>query len=153
MPPDEITFRRAGLDDVSAIRRVTCEAYQKWCEILGRKPKPMTADYEYAVRHHLIDLALLQGNVVGLVEMIISDDSLLIENLAVLPSHQGRGLGKLLVRRAEDTALGLGVTRITLYTNKLFQSNLQFYQRLCYCYDREEAFRGGHVVHLSKSVA
>jgi GNAT superfamily N-acetyltransferase len=147
-----VEFRRAGPDDASAVRQLTREAYQQWCELLGREPKPMTADYEYAVRHHLIDLALIQRNIAGLVEMIDKDDSLLVENLAVHPAHRGQGVGALLMRRAEETAQDLGLPTLTLYTNKLFTSNLQFYSRLGYRFDREEPFKGGYVVHLSKPV-
>jgi len=146
-------FRRAGPEDAARVRELTRKAYAKWCEILGREPLPMTADYDHAVRHHVIDLALTDGRLVGLVEMIPREDDLLIENVCVDPGEQGGGLGRLLVVHAEEEALRRGHGLIRLYTNKLFAANLRFYTKLGYEIEREEPFKGGTVVHFRKSLA
>src|SRR5688572_3729774 len=100
LPP--IEFRRAGPDDAACVRDLTRRAYMKWCAVIGREPMPMTADYEHAVRHHVIDLAFVDDELVGLVEMIPRDDDLLIENVCVDPDRQGGGLGRRLVAHAEE---------------------------------------------------
>jgi tRNA-binding protein len=41
---------------------------------------------------------------------------------------------------------------VRLYTNKLFVENVQLYLRRGYQIDREEAFTGGIVVHMSKQI-
>jgi GNAT superfamily N-acetyltransferase len=128
------------------------EAYAKWVPIIGREPKPMTADYAAAVRHHRIDLLHLDGRLAALIEMIPGPDHLLIENVAVAPAYQGRGLGRWLLAHAEALAASLGHAEIRLYTNGLFAENLRLYRRLGYRIDREEAFPGGIVVHMSKPV-
>ena len=63
------------------------------------------------------------------------------------PAFQGRGLGRKLLTHAEQVAALLGLTVI-----KLFTENLRLYQKLGYGIDREEEFRGGLVVHMSKPV-
>lgn len=146
-------FRRAGPGDEAAIQDLTHRAYQKWVPVIGRKPKPMTADYAVAVRDHEIELLLdARGVVVGLVQVIPAADHLLIENLAVDPEAQGLGYGKQLVARVEAAARERGLGIVRLYTNKFFAANVAFYQRLGYATDREEEFRGGVIVHMSKSV-
>jgi N-acetylglutamate synthase-like GNAT family acetyltransferase len=148
-----LTFRRANPDDAAQILEITRESYQKWCAILGREPMPMTADYHHAVRHHVIELAFEDGRMLGLAETIPCEKSLLIKNLAVRPAAQGRGLGKLLLKRVEDIARELELRNVTLYTNKLFQVNIDYYSRRGYVFDREEKISDGWVVHMSKSFA
>lgn len=145
-------FRRACAEDAAKVRDLTRKAYAKWCEIIGREPLPMTADYDQAVRHHLIDLAYIDGRLVGLVEMIPRAHDLLIENVCVDPAEQGSGLGRQLVARAEDETRRLGHDVIRLYTNKLFAANLSFYGGLGYEVEREEPFKGGTMVHFRKSL-
>ena len=79
-------------------------------------------------------------------------DHLLIENLAVLPACQGLGLGRRLMAHAEKLAASLGFAEIRLYTNKLFAGNIAFYGSLGYRVYREEEFRGGVAVHMSKAL-
>lgn len=112
----------------------------------------MTADYAEAVKNHRIDLLYLDGKLAALIEMIPKADYLLIENVAVSPAFQGRGLGRKLMAHAEQIAASLGHSEIKLYTNKLFAENVQLYQKLGYGIDREEEFRGGFRVHMSKPV-
>ena len=146
------TIRRAGLDDVAAVRDLTRAAYAKWVPVIGREPKPMAADYERAVRAHLIELMYVGGELVALIEMIPEADHLLIENIAVAPAAQGRGYGPALVAHAEILAGELGFSEVRLYTNPRFAGNVALYARLGYRVDREEVFLAGTVVHMSKRI-
>lgn len=148
-----IEYRRAGPEDAAMVRDLTRKAYAKWCDLIGREPKPMTADYDHAVRHHVIDLAFIHGELVGLVEMIPREDDLLIENVCVDPNEQGGGFGKRLVAHAEDETRRRGHEVIRLYTNKLFAANLRFYTGLGYEIEREEPFMGGTTVYFRKALA
>jgi GNAT superfamily N-acetyltransferase len=147
-----IEFRRAGPEDASAVRNLTRKAYAKWCAVIGREPLPMTADYDHAVRHHVIDLAFTGDRMVGLVEMIPRVDDLLIENVCVDPDEQGSGIGRRLVEHAEGETLRRGHKMIRLYTNKLFAANLRFYELQGYEIEHEEPFKGGTMVHFRKSL-
>jgi GNAT superfamily N-acetyltransferase len=145
-----LELRRAVAADAPVVRDLTREAYAKWVPMIGREPKPMVADYAEAVRHHLIDMLYLDGALAGLIETIPAADHLLIENVAVAPAFQGRGLGQHLLAHAEQLAVSLGHHEIRLYTNKLFAANVTFYRKRGYRLDREEAFNGGVMVHMSK---
>ena len=153
MIPKAMELRRAGPQDADRVRELTRKAYAKWCDVLGREPLPMTADYDHAVRHHVIDLAFIQSRLVGLVEMIPRRNDLLIENVCIDPALQGAGLGRSLIAHAEDETRRLGHGVIRLYTNKLFAANLHFYESLGYEIEREEPFKGGTMVHFSKILA
>jgi ribosomal protein S18 acetylase RimI-like enzyme len=147
-----ISLRPAVAADASAIRDLTRDAYARWIPVIGREPKPMMADYAAAVRNHRIDLLHVDADLAALIEMIPETDHLLIENVAVSPRFQRRGLGRKLMAHAERVAGSLGYAEIKLYTNKLFAANLLLYAQLGYRVDREEAFSGGRVVHMSKPV-
>lgn len=63
-------IRRATAADAGVVHALTRAAYAKWVPVIGREPKPMGADYDVAVRDHLIDLLCVGGEVVAFVEMI-----------------------------------------------------------------------------------
>lgn len=149
---ETVSLRRATPEDADAVRSLTREAYAKWVPVIGREPLPMTADYAEAVQRHRIDLLYLDGKLGALIEVIPRLDHLLIENVAVAPAFQGRGLGRMLMAHAEDIAASLGFSELRLYTNKAFARNVEWYRGLGYRVDREEAFKGGITVHMSKWV-
>jgi ribosomal protein S18 acetylase RimI-like enzyme len=145
-------LRQATASDVADIRKLTREAYAKWVPLIGREPKPMTADYAEAVRTHRIDLLHVAGALAALIETIAEADHLLVENVAVSPAFQGRGLGRKLMAHAEQIAASLGHGEIRLYTNKLFAQNIELYRKLGYRVDREEVLTIGVAVHMSRPV-
>jgi ribosomal protein S18 acetylase RimI-like enzyme len=147
-----VELRRAVAADADVVRALTRDAYAKWVPLIGREPKPMSADYETAIKNHRIDLLYLGGILAGLIETIPGADHLLIENVAVSPAFQGRGLGRRLMAHAEDLAASEGRAEVRLYTNKKFAENLRLYETLGYRLDREEPFSGGIIVHMSKRV-
>ncbi|MEA2854573.1 MAG: hypothetical protein QOE02_4594 [Rhodospirillaceae bacterium] len=145
-------LRRAVASDAPAIRALTREAYAKWVPLIGREPKPMTADYAEAVRRHRIDLLHLDGVLAALIETIAEADHLLIENVAVSPAFQGRGFSRKLMAHAEQIAVSSGFGEIRLYTNKLFTQNIELYRNLGYRIDREEVLTIGVADHMSKPI-
>jgi GNAT superfamily N-acetyltransferase len=149
---NRVTLRLATPDDAGAIRNLTRAAYAKWVPLIGREPKPMTADYEQAVRTHRFDLLMVEGKLAALVETVSHADHLMIENVAVEPALQGRGFGATLIAHAEQLAAVSGLRQVRLYTNQRFIENVTLYVKLGYRVDREEAIPGGVAVHMSKDV-
>jgi ribosomal protein S18 acetylase RimI-like enzyme len=146
-------MRRAAAADAAAVRALTRQAYAKWVPVIGREPKPMGADYDLAVQEHRIDLAYCDGELAGLIEMIAEADHLLIENVAVAPGFQKRGIGRHLMAHAEEVAWSLDYPQMRLYTNKLFAENVELYRRLGYRIDREALTERGTAVYMSKELA
>ena len=145
-------IRRAAEADAGAIRDLTRQAYAKWVPLIGREPKPMTANYDDAVAQHRFDLLYVDGTLAALIETIREADYLLVENVAVSPSFQGRGLGRRLMAHAEVLARELGFATIRLYTNQRFAENIALYRGLGYRVDREEVLPVGTVTHMSKAL-
>jgi GNAT superfamily N-acetyltransferase len=149
---EALQLRRAGPADAAAVRALTRQAYAKWVPLIGREPKPMQADYIAAVANHRIDLAHVGEQLVGLIETIAETDHLLIENVAVSPAFQGRGIGRSLMAHAEQLAAAMGYGLVRLYTNQRFAENVALYLKLGWRVDREEVVAVGTVVHMSKAV-
>ena len=147
------TLRRATSADAGTVRDITRAAYAKWVPVIGREPKPMTADYDKAVADHIIDLLEEAGQPIALIEMIPAPDHLLIENIAVLPERHNAGLGGILLDRADTIARSLGLTELRLYTNGKFTANIDFYARRGFeVFLREVHPSLGEAVHMKRPV-
>jgi len=150
MTDNSIRFRPAEPADAAAIRDIVRSAYAKWVPVIGREPLPMRADYGKAVAEHPFELAVVESRIVGMIETTLADDHLWIENVCVAPQAQGRGIGRLLLERAEQQALEAGRPELRLLTNGAFEANVLLYKKHGYTIDREEPFMGGMTVYMSK---
>ncbi|WP_192182680.1 GNAT family N-acetyltransferase [Mesorhizobium amorphae] len=148
-----IQFRSAEPADAATIRDIVRAAYARWVPVIGREPLPMRADYDKAVREHQFDLAVENGEIVGLIETMRHDDHIWIENVAVAPKAQGRGIGRLLLDGAERRAVEAGCPKLRLLTNGAFEANVLLYRKHGYTVDREEEFMNGITVYMSKALA
>jgi GNAT superfamily N-acetyltransferase len=138
-------IRQASADDLAVIRAIVLEAYTPYVAVIGREPAPMTADYAALVAAGHAWMAEGEGGVVdGVAVFFRRDDHLFLENVAVRDAARGRGLGRRLIAFAEDTARGLGLRAVRLYTNEKMTANLALYPRLGYreiARRTEEGFR------------
>ena len=149
----DVTMRTARPADAAAIRVLVRAAYAKWVPIIGREPRPMQADYDAAIRDHRFDLVEETGQLIALIETQARPDHFWIENLAVLPEAQGRGLGKQLLAHAEALARAAGLTELRLLTNGRMAANRVLYGSLGYVETLEEPFMESSVVYMSKRLA
>ncbi|TIT98411.1 MAG: GNAT family N-acetyltransferase [Mesorhizobium sp.] len=136
-----------------AVKAIVQAAYAKWVPVIGREPLPMRADYDKALGEHQFELAVENGRIVGLIETMAHDDHIWIENVAVAPEAQGRGIGRKLLDSAERKAVEAGRTELRLLTNGAFEANVLLYRKHGYTIDREEPFMNGTTVYMSKRLA
>lgn len=147
-----MNLRRARSDDVTAISELVSKAYGKYVERIGRKPKPMTADYRLAVAEHQLWVFEFQGEVGAVIELVPCTGYLLIENVAVDPKRQGAGVGKALLGFAETEALRQGFPEVRLYTNARFAENLVIYGKIGYRETHREQIGATEAVHMAKDL-
>ncbi|RYE45820.1 MAG: GNAT family N-acetyltransferase [Hyphomicrobiales bacterium] len=147
-PPVDI--RMAEPHEAGATTAIVMAAYAKWVPLIGREPIPMRVDYEKAVLEHRFDLAVENGVILGLIETVPHPDHLWIDNVAVAPAAQGRGIGRMLLAFTEERAIAAGHPELRLVTNGAFESNIALYTRLGFAVDRIEDFRNGKVVYMRK---
>ena len=146
-------IRRAGLGDVDAFRAIAAAAYGKYVSRMGRDPAPMTADYAEAIRSRQAWAAIEDGRIAGFAVLAARPGYLLLENVAVLPTAQNRGIGTRLLGLAEEHARSLGLSEIRLYTNEAMTENLAYYARRGYVETRRAEQEGFHRVFFRKLIA
>jgi GNAT superfamily N-acetyltransferase len=113
----------------------------------------MTADYTAAVRRGQAWMVAVDGEVAGFIILIPRPGYLLLENVAVLPAAQGRGIGARLLALAEDRARALHVPEIRLYTNAAMTENLAYYPRAAWSTLRAGRLPEGYRSHERGAVA
>ena len=84
----------------------------------------MLNDYSEVIRQHQTFVAEQNGQVIGVVVLIQRDAGMLLDNIAVHPDHQGRGLGRRLVEFAESETRKQGYSHLALYTRERMQANV-----------------------------
>ena len=127
-----MSIRPADASDLEAIHAVVRGAYAPFVPRIGREPAPMNADYAGLIARREVWVATDSDGVIGVLVLRPQPDSLLLENVAVAPACQGRGIGRALIAFAEKHARELGLGEMTLYTNERMTENLHFYPRLGY---------------------
>jgi GNAT superfamily N-acetyltransferase len=151
---NDVKLRRALAADAPAVRVCVLHAYARYEGRLPRQPKPVLADYDVVIRD--TDTWLLEdidGACVGVLVLVAQADHLLLENVAVEPSWQGRGLGKRLLALAEQEARRLGLDEVRLYTNALMTENRALYARNGYQDYAHRHIDGRDTVFMRKHLA
>jgi ribosomal protein S18 acetylase RimI-like enzyme len=113
----------------------------------------MSADYARLVAEGRVRVAVQSGEVAGLLVLLPRADHLLLDNVAVHPRWQGRGLGRLLLEEAEAVARAGGHAVLRLYTNEVMAENLALYRRLGYRETHRAEEDGFRRVHMAKDLA
>lgn len=133
-----MNVRPADAADVPALTRIVVAAYGKYLARMGKPPGPMLDDYPSHVRAHAVWVIEYDGTIAGLIVLIPKEDHLLLDNIAVDPALQGRGIGKALMDFAEQEARRRGYRALKLYTHEKMTENLAMYPALGW----EESGRG-----------
>ena len=136
------TLRRAEAADVPTVATLVHAAYGHYVERIGFLPRPMSEEYGQVIRSRQVTVAESHGTIVGLIVLDIDDEGFLIDNVAVDPSHQGKGVGKALLEFAEAEARRAGFDSIHLYTHEKMTENIALYSRIGYVEDRSTFPRG-----------
>ena len=150
---DPATPRLAGDEDAPAITTLVRAAYEHYEPLIGRTPLPMLTDYAAAVREHAVWVLEDSDRIVGVLQLDLRDDDLWIENVAVAPDQQGQGLGRQLLRHAEDEARRQGRREIGLLTNERYVANIAMYTRYGYRETHRRPHLGTDLVYFRKTLA
>jgi GNAT superfamily N-acetyltransferase len=146
-----MNLQKATPTDVPTIAALTDAAYEKYIPRIGRKPQPMTADYNAMLGTHEI-WVLREPDILGFLVLQKEESILFIYSTVVSPAHQGKGSGKQLLLWTEEYALENGCDTIRLYTNEKMLENIGIYLNFGYTETHREDMKGFQVVHMAKSV-
>jgi GNAT superfamily N-acetyltransferase len=124
-------IRGAQPVDRAAVERIVRDAYGIYVERIGKPPGPMLDDYAALIADGVVSvLEDADGTIAAIIVVLPKPDHLLLDNIAVRPDRQGRGLGRRLIAFAEDEARRLGHAELRLYTHQKMTENIALYARL-----------------------
>ena len=93
------------------------------------------------------------GTVAGVMVLEQTADGFLLDNIAVAPDRQGKGLGRVLLEFAEAEAMRHGWNEIRLYTHVLMTENIALYRRVGYVETARVTEKGFDRVYMMKTLA
>ncbi len=144
-------IRLAESADQTAVEAIVKAAYDPWVPVIGVEPLPMVADYARLIAQGRVHV-LENGEPDAVIVLVAEPDALLVENVAVRPDRQGRGLGRRLMAFAEFRARSLGLPALRLCTNEKMISNIGLYESLGYRETGRDVVDGARTVHMRKDL-
>jgi precorrin-4/cobalt-precorrin-4 C11-methyltransferase len=132
-------IRPARADDAGAVTALVRSAYGHYVDRIGRDPAPMLDDYPALIARGDVWVSDDETAILGVLVLHDADDHLLLENIAVAPAVQGRGLGSDLLAFVDAQARARGYREVRLYTHVTMAENIAYYPRHGYV----ETHRGG----------
>ena len=141
-------LRRATAADLPAIKAIIIAAYAKYLTRMDKRPASMFRDYGPSVEDGTTWVA--GSPVMAVITLYPREGHLLVENIAIHPGAQGRGLGRALMEFAEQEAARSGFTRMALVTHEAMTENQAIYGRLGYTEVDRRAEDGYRRIYMEK---
>ena len=147
-PPD---LRRAVASDLPAIKALIGAAYARYLARMDKPPAPLSRDYGPSVEDGTTWVA--GSPITAVLTLYPRADHLYVENIAVDPNAQGRGLGRALMDFAEREAVNRGLHRMALVTHEAMTENQAIYARLGYVEIERRTEDGYRRIYLEKRLS
>jgi ribosomal protein S18 acetylase RimI-like enzyme len=145
--------RHARPDEAGAVAALVEAAFARHVAAVGRRPAPMDDDPAARIaagEQYVSDGE--DGDLASSIVLVDAGDHLVVNNVAVAPACQGRGLGRALLAFAEDEARRRGFSEVRLHTNAAMADNIVMYPKLGYTEVGRETQRGFHRVLFVKAL-
>ncbi|TDT45982.1 GNAT family N-acetyltransferase [Fonticella tunisiensis] len=117
-----LEVRRAKLEDISEIQRITKEAFKQYREYAGGDSKIAAMEETYEdikrdIETKEVFVALLNGIPVGSVRIeVFPDKTAYLSRFGVRPDYQNNGVGKALLDVVDTAMKEMGIKKIYLHT-------------------------------------
>ena len=145
-------IRPARPEDQVAIERIVHSVY---LDRIGKEPGPMRENYWNRIAEGAVSVleAEESGKIVALIVLLPATDYLLLDNVAVDPLMQHRGIGRQLIEFAEAEGRRLGFAELRLYTHEKMSENIALYRRLGFIETGRGRQDGYDRVFMRKAIA
>jgi len=145
-------IRKADRGEADILRSLVRRAYAIYVPRIGKEPGPMLDDYAARTAEGSAYVLECADNVCGVLVLLDFPGYLLLDNIAVDPSRQGQGLGRILMDFAEEEAQRRSYSEIRLYTHERMTENIVLYARLGYVETHRVTEKGYARVYMSKRI-
>ena len=151
---DLVVIRDGVAADGAALGRLCTRAYTPYVSVMGCRPGPMLADYDAHLRDDKVLVAEdADGrNLIGYAIILHDGTDYWLDNIAVDPRAQGRGVGGRLITAVEDW-LRPRCGRYRLYTNVRMTANIAWYRSLGFAETGRRRVDGFDRVYFEKPLA
>jgi ribosomal protein S18 acetylase RimI-like enzyme len=148
------TIRPALPDDAGAVTALVRAAYAHYVPRIGYEPQPMKDDYAALIAAGRVSVLERDGELLGVLVLIVEPGILYLDNIAVAPAAKGMGLGRVLLDHAEAEARRRGFGAIRLLTNEKMTENQAIYAARGYRETHRETLADGRrAVFMRKDLA
>ena len=146
-------IRPACPDEADTLQQIVQAAYTHYIERMGKPSGPMLDDYAKRVADGQAWVLEIDGTIAGLI--VLEDDpqgALMLDNIAVAPSAQGKGIGRRLLALTEAEARRRGYQQVRLYTHVTMVENIALYTRIGFRETGRVSEKGFDRVYMTKSL-
>ena len=148
----ETLIRAAQPSDAQAVKACVEAAYRHYIARMGKPPGPMLDDYSKVIEQHGATVVEQDRKIVGVLVLIKTETGMLLDNVAVHPEQQGKGLGRRLIELAESETQGQGYSQLDLYTHQCMTENIKMYKAMGYVETERKNVRGYDRVYMRKNL-
>lgn len=140
--------RRASEHDAEAIRQITAEAFEKYCELAGLDTiaalNETIEDIHRDIEEKIVLVAYIDNEVVGSVRVGINEETMeaYLSRFGVSTKYQNLGIGKALMNMVDITMRHNKVKKICLHTASKVFSLVRFYYGRGFYIDSTSKDRG-----------
>jgi len=128
--PEPLVIKSASTANLETIQDIAGRAYSVYLPFMDCPPAPMVADF---ARHLAEDTVFVAedaqapGRILGYAILIKSENRWLLDNIAVDPEVQRRGVGSALIAHCEGVLRTRQAKAYEIYTNVIMTKNIEWY--------------------------
>lgn len=112
----------------------------------------MRADFDRHFERGELFLVADDRENAGYVVWWMASDHLFVDNIAIMPKFQGKGIARAVFTQLEKRAIAALVPTIELYTNAMMHGNLRFYPLLGFVETDRRREHGFDRVYFRKDI-
>jgi GNAT superfamily N-acetyltransferase len=113
------------LDDIMTMIHAAFDGFTPPSGVL----KETVSDLAQRQRDGFVLVAIQGADFIGSMFCAVKDNSLYLTRMATRPHLRGQGIGRALLRAAEDEARGMGLPKLSLRVRKTLPDNLAYFAR------------------------
>ena len=127
---DRLKLRKASQDDMEFAFQVKRASFREYAELVWGWDEDMQRQlHDRRFREQDYRVISLDGKDIGIISMAVEPDCVFVNNLYILPEHQGQGVGRKCMQVILERGRDLGLT-VRLQVLKVNPRAVAFYKRL-----------------------
>jgi len=143
-------FRRAVAEDHEIIIAIAQKAYEKYVERMGKEPAPMRPIIQ---KEDVVFVCEDNKQVIAFAILVKTNDQIILDSIAVDPSHQKKGIGNNFIKFIEQHLMEQKVNKYQLYTNEKMFENIDWYQKIGFKIFKKVTEKGYNRIYFEKKIS